>query len=93
VIRGKSDWICRDDEIAIACVDDGRILANLRSDHQARIMLGQMPQQRSQMLKRKFADWQNLVGLAASHALTLGRAQTLRAGSCFTKTPVGVVRA
>jgi hypothetical protein len=34
-------------------------------------MLWQMPQQRSQMLKRKFADWQNLLRLAASHALTL----------------------
>jgi hypothetical protein len=33
-------------------------------------MLWQMPQQRSQMLKRKFADWQNLLRLAASHALT-----------------------
>jgi hypothetical protein len=56
VISGKGDGICRDDEIAIACVDDGRVLANLRSNEQARIMLWQMPQQRSQMLKRKFAD-------------------------------------
>jgi len=70
VIRGKGDGICRDDEIAIACVDDGRVLANLRSNEQARIMLWQMLQQRSQMLKRKFADWKNLLRLAASHALT-----------------------
>jgi hypothetical protein len=34
-------------------------------------MLWQMPQQQSQMLKRKFADGQNLLRLAASHALTL----------------------
>ena len=34
-------------------------------------MLWQMPKQRSQMLKRKFADGQNLLRLAASHALTL----------------------
>jgi hypothetical protein len=68
VISGKGDGICRDDEIAIACVDDGRVLANLRSNEQARIMLWQMPQQRSQMLRRKFADWQNLLWLAASHA-------------------------
>jgi hypothetical protein len=34
-------------------------------------MLWQMPQQRSQMLKWKFADWRNLLRLAASHALTL----------------------
>jgi hypothetical protein len=60
--------ICRDDEIAIACVDGGRVLANLRSNEQARIMLWQMPQQRSRMLKRKFADWKNLLRFAASHA-------------------------
>ena len=71
VISGKGDGICRNDEIAITCVDDGRVLANLRSNEQARIMLWQMPQQRAQMLKRKFADWQNLLRLAASHALTL----------------------
>ena len=70
VISGKGNGICRDDEIAIAFVDDGRVLANLRSNEQARIMLWQMPQQRSQMLKRKFADWKNLLRLAASHALT-----------------------
>ena len=70
VIRGKGDGICRDDEIAIACVDDGRVLANLRSNEQARIMLRRMPQQRPQMLKRKFADWQRL-RLAPSHALTI----------------------
>jgi hypothetical protein len=70
VISGKGDGICRDDEIVIACVDDGRVLTNLRSNEQARIMLRQMPQQRSQMLKRKFADWKNLLRLVASHALT-----------------------
>ncbi len=32
VISGKGDGICRDDEIAIPCVDDGRVLANLRSN-------------------------------------------------------------
>ena len=32
VISGKGDGICGDDEIAIACVDDGRILSNLRSN-------------------------------------------------------------
>jgi hypothetical protein len=33
-------------------------------------MLWQMPQQRAQMLRRKFADWKNVLRLAASHALT-----------------------
>ena len=70
VISGKGDGICRDDEIAIACVDDGGVLANLRSNEQARIMLWQMPQQRAQMLRWKFADWKNVLRLAASHALT-----------------------
>jgi hypothetical protein len=70
VISGKGDGICRDDEIAIACVDDGGVLANLRSNEQARIKLWQMPQQRAQMLRRKFADWKNVLRLAASHALT-----------------------
>ena len=85
VISGKGDGICRDDEIAIACVDDGRVLANLRSNEQARIMLWQMPQQRSQMLKRKFADWKNLLRLAASHALTL--VSSLQAGRPSTTSP------
>jgi hypothetical protein len=70
LIRGKGDGIRRDDEIAVASVDDGRVLANLRSNEQARIMLRPMPQQRPQMLKRKLADWQRL-RLAASHALTI----------------------
>jgi hypothetical protein len=70
LISGEGDGIRRDDEIAVACVDDGRVLANLRSNEQARIMLRRMPQQRPQMLKRKFADWQRL-RLAASHALTI----------------------
>ena len=70
VISGKGDGICRDDEIAIACFDDGRVLANLRPNEQARIMLWHMPQQRAQMLRRKFADWKNRLRLAASHALT-----------------------
>jgi hypothetical protein len=69
--RRATDVICRDDEIAIACIDDGRVLANLRSNDQPRITLWQMPQQRSQVLKRKFADWKNLVRSVASHALTL----------------------
>src|ERR1035437_8874403 len=85
VISGKGDGICRDDEIAIARVDDGRVLANLRSNKQARIMLGQMPQQRSQMLKRKFADWKNIFRLAASHALTL--VSSLQAGRPSTTSP------
>jgi hypothetical protein len=79
LIRGKGDWIGRDDEIAISSINDGSIFANLRSDQQARIVLWQMLKQRSQMLRRKFADWQNPVSLAALHALTPGRAQTLRA--------------
>jgi hypothetical protein len=37
------DGIGRDDEIAIAGVADGRILADLRSNKQARIVLWQMP--------------------------------------------------
>ena len=34
-------------------------------------MLWQMPQQRLQILKRKFADRQNLLRLIASHVLML----------------------
>jgi len=48
--------------------DDSRVLANLRSNKKARIMLRRMPKQRLQMLKRKLADWQNLLRLAAFHA-------------------------
>jgi len=70
VIRGKGDGICCDDEIAISGFDDGRVLANLGSNEEARIMLRRMPEQRSQMFKRKFANWQSL-RLAASHALTI----------------------
>jgi len=58
-------------EIAIACVDDCRVLANLRPYEQARIVLGQMPQQRLQVLEGKFADWQDLLSLAASHAMLI----------------------
>lgn len=34
-------------------------------------MLRRVPQQRSQLLKRKFADWQNLLRLALSHVLMI----------------------
>jgi hypothetical protein len=70
LISGKGDGICRDDEISISRIDDGRVFANLGSNKEARIMLWRMTQQRSQMLKRKFADWQNLLRLVACHALT-----------------------
>jgi len=45
VISGEGNGIGRDDEIAISYVDDGRVLANLGSNEEARIMLWQMPQQ------------------------------------------------
>jgi hypothetical protein len=84
MIGGKGDGICRDDEIAIAYVDDGRILADLRPNDQAQIMLWQMPQQRSQKLKRKFADWKNFRRLVASHTFTL---VFLQAGRPSTTSP------
>ena len=56
--------------LAAFAVVHGGVLANLRSNEQARIKLWQMPQQRAQMLRRKFADWKNVLRLAASHALT-----------------------
>ena len=71
LIRGEGNRIGRDDEIAISCIDDGCVLANLRSNEQARIMLRRMPQQRSQVRKRKFADRQNLLRLAFSHVLMI----------------------
>ena len=73
MIRGQGDGIRRNDEIAITRIDNGRVLANLGSNQQARIALGQVAQQRSQMLKRKFADWQNLFRLVVSHGLALAR--------------------
>ena len=47
VFRGKGDGICRDDEIAVPRIDDGRILADLGSNEQTWIILWRMSQQRS----------------------------------------------
>jgi hypothetical protein len=71
LIGGEGDGIGGDDEIKISSIDDRRILANLRSNEQARIMLRRMIQQRPQVLDRKFADWQNLLRLALSHVLMI----------------------
>lgn len=38
VLGGKGDRIGRDNEIAVARLDDGRVLANLWTDDQARIV-------------------------------------------------------
>jgi len=63
--------LCRDDEMVIACVDDGCVLANLRSNEQTRIMLEEMPQQQIVNVQAEVCDWQHLLRLAASHSLTL----------------------
>ena len=89
LIGGKGDGIGPNDEIVISGVDDGRVLTNLRSNEQARIMLRRMPQQRSHMLKRKFADGQNLLRLTSSHVLMIideaaGRVKDRIRGPRFT---------
>jgi hypothetical protein len=71
VIRGEGHGIGRDDEIPISGIDDGCVFANLRSNEEARIKLWRLLQQRSQLLKWKFADWQNLLRLALSHVLMI----------------------
>ena len=70
VIGGERDGIGRDDEISVADVDDGRVLANLRANQEARIAPGNIAKQRSQVLDWQFADWKNLFRLTASHVYT-----------------------
>lgn len=45
VIRGTSNRVGRDDEVAVARVDDRGIFANLRTEEQARIMSWKLPEQ------------------------------------------------
>ena len=61
VIGGERDGIGRDDEISVADVDDGRVLANLRADHEARVAPGNVGKQRSQVLDWQFADRKDLL--------------------------------
>jgi hypothetical protein len=67
VIGGERDRVGRDDEIPIAGVDDGRVLANLRPNEETGIASGKTGQQWAQMLDREFAGGQNPVRLAARH--------------------------